>query len=64
MNGNDWIIRSLQIVVLAWYKNNLSLNGYTLNPAIMSEEPASNIPELIKCVVVGDGAVGKIGISS
>ena len=64
MNGNNWIIRSLQIVVLVWYKNKLSLNEYTLNATIMSEEPASNIPESIKCVIVGDGAVGKASISS
>ena len=25
----------------------------------MSEDPASKIPESIKCVIVGDGAVGK-----
>ena len=47
-----------------WHKNKLSLSEYTLNETIMSEEPASNIPESIKCVIVGDGAVGKTGLSS
>ena len=47
-----------------WYKNELSLTDYRLNETIMTDEAASNIPESIKCVIVGDGAVGNRSFST